>query len=445
MHDPDFLALSGRLGRDPLYLGLDIGTSGVRSAVVDSDRSLVSIAREPMHPSKGDVSAETWWDTVSACLDTQARALADQGGSMASIRAAAIDGTSGTMVLVDDNARPVTPALMYDSSGFDDEASRIAACAPQDSIVRGSGSALARMLRLQSHDPDRRARHLCHQADFILARLTGRPGLSDENNVLKLGYDLERNTWPDWFAACGARTGLLPDVLRVGSVTGVVTASMADRFGFARDLKLVAGTTDSVAAFLASGATEIGEAVTSLGTTLAIKLLSDVRVDDAARGIYSHRLGDRWLAGGASNTGGGALLRHFSAETIAALSERIDPDRPTGLDYYPLARAGERFPVNDPSLAPRLEPRPDDDAVFLQGMLEAIARIEGEGYAALTALGAPAPARVLTAGGGAQNDAWTAIRRRTLGCPVEKAPEAEASVGMALLARRGLENSGHSR
>ncbi len=425
---------------NPLYLGLDIGTSGVRSAIVDSDKNLVSTAREPMHSSMGhDVSAGSWWETVSACLDAQAKTLVEQGGSMASVRAVAIDGTSGTMVLVDGDARPVTPALMYDSSGFDDEAARIAACAPQGSIARGSGSALARMLRLQSNDPDARARHLCHQADFILARLTGRPGLSDENNVLKLGYDLENETWPDWFAACGARMDLLPDVLRVGAVAGTVTEAMADRFGFARDLKLLAGTTDSVAAFLASGADAVGDAVTSLGTTLAIKLLSDVRVDDAARGIYSHRLGDRWLAGGASNTGGGALLHHFSAETIAALSERIDPDRPTGLNYYPLARSGERFPINDPALAPRLTPRPDDDAVFLQGMLEAIARIEGEGYAALAALGAPTHARVLTAGGGAQNEAWTAIRHRTLGCPVEKAPEAEASVGMALLALRGLE------
>ncbi|WP_206453631.1 FGGY-family carbohydrate kinase [Aurantimonas marina] len=438
--DPDVLALSARLGRDPLYLGLDIGTSGVRSAIVDSDKNLVSSVREPMHAAEEyGVSAESWWKTVSACLDAQAKALANQGGSMAAIRAVAIDGTSGTMVLVDDNARPVTPALMYDSSGFDDEATRIAACAPTGSIARGSGSALARMLRLQSYDPDQRARHLCHQADFILARLTGQPGLSDENNVLKLGYDLERNTWPDWFAACGTRMDLLPDVLCVGAVAGSVTASMAERFGFSRDLKLLAGTTDSVAAFLASGATEIGEAVTSLGTTLAIKLLSDVRVDDAARGIYSHRLGDRWLAGGASNTGGGALLHHFSAETIAALSKQIDPDRPTGFDYYPLARAGERFPVNDPALAPRLEPRPNDDAVFLQGMLEGMARIEGKGYAALATLGAPTPKRVLTAGGGARNEAWTAIRRRTLGCPVEKAPQAEASVGMALLARRGME------
>jgi D-ribulokinase len=62
---------------------------------------------------------------------------------------------------------------------------------------------------------------------------------------------------------------------------------------------------DSIAAFLAVGIdpSELGVAVTSLGSTLAVKLLSDSRVDDAATGVYSHRLGDTWLVGDLSNGG----------------------------------------------------------------------------------------------------------------------------------------------
>ena len=54
---------------------------------------------------------------------------------------------------------------------------------------------------------------------------------------------------------------------------------------------------DSIAAFLAADVSEPGAAVTSLGSTLAVKLLSETRVDDADYGIYSHRLGDLWLVG----------------------------------------------------------------------------------------------------------------------------------------------------
>ena len=98
---------------------------------------------------------------------------------------------------------------------------------------------------------------------------------------------------------------------------------MAERYGLPADVALVAGTTDGCAAF----------------------------------GIYSHRIGDQWLAGGASNTGGAAIAKYFSRDEIARLTPLLDPDHPTGLDYYPLASPGERFPVNDPAFAPRLSPR----------------------------------------------------------------------------------------
>ena len=67
------------------------------------------------------------------------------------------------------------------------------------------------------------------------------------------------------------------------------------------------------------------------------------------------------------------LRAHFSDEQLLALTPRMDPSRPTGLDYYPLLTPGERFPVNDPALPPRLEPRPSDEARFLQG------RAQGQG------------------------------------------------------------------
>jgi hypothetical protein len=61
------------------------------------------------------------------------------------------------------------------------------------------------------------------------------------------------------------------------------------------------------------------------------------------------------------------LRQFFTDAQLAELTARIEVARPSGLDYYPLVTPGERFPVNDPGLRPRLEPRPEDDAVFLQG------------------------------------------------------------------------------
>jgi hypothetical protein len=109
---------------------------------------------------------------------------------------------------------------------------------------------------------------------------------------------------------------------------------------------------------------------------MAIKLVSRVRVEDARFGVYSHRLDDMWLVGGASNTGGAVLRQLFTDDQLLALSRDINPLFPSPLDYYPLPKKGERFPVSDPSMVPRLQPRPDSDAEYLHGILESIARIE---------------------------------------------------------------------
>lgn len=421
-----------------LYLGIDIGTSGVRTAVVDAAGTVVGTARAT-HPERSDslepghADANDWWHAVATCLDEQMASLRAAGFSPMEIHAASVDGTSGSMVLVDEAVEPVTPGLMYNSSNFEQEAALIADVAPAGSITLGSSSALARMLRLQSYDPDRKANWLCHQADFILARLTGHAGFSDDNNALKTGFNPATNHWPEWLGKASVRTDLLPDVKRVGMPIGRISAAMAARFGFSPNMHLLSGTTDSIAAFLATGANRVGDAVTSLGTTLAIKLLSDMRIDDPAQGVYSHRLGDQWLVGGASNTGGGVLAHHFTPEQITTLSASIDPELASGLDYYPLLKPGERFPINDPAFPPRLTPRPNDDAMFLHGLLESIARIEKQGYDALAGLGAPPIGRLFTAGGGAQNPVWTAMRKRIV-CPsMEKAANSEASVGTAFL------------
>ena len=105
--------------------------------------------------------------------------------------------------------------------------------------------------------------------------------------------------------------------------------------------------------------------MTALGTTLTIKLLSNGPVFAPDYGIYSHRIGDLWLAGGASNSGGGVLAAFFPSERIDALSRQIDPATDSGLDYYPLRAPGERFPISDPEYPPRLSPRSDDDVRLL--------------------------------------------------------------------------------
>ncbi len=412
-----------------LSLGIDIGTSGIRTAVVSSAGKVLSMTSvEHLQQEPKRIDAELWWEATRACLGQQIEKLRAAGQDPAEIAHACVDGTSGTMVLTDCDLIPVSRALMYNSKGFEDEARRIAAVAPEPHITRGPGSALARAMRLVSESD--KPRHLLHQADFIAARLTGHGGQSDVMNALKTGVEPDTGQWPDWIVSL-LPEGLLPRAFQLREPLGTLRADLARALGLRAGVQVHAGTTDSIAAFLAAAPLEAGVAVTSLGSTLAIKMLSARRIDDPLRGLYSHRVGNVWLVGGASNTGGRVLRRFFSDTEIAELSNRIDPTQLSGLDYYPLVEPGERFPVNDPALEPRLLPRPDDDALFLHGILEGIARIEARCYRAISDAGGGQPTRVFSAGGGARNPVFTAIRARHLGLFPETAAQTEAAIGVA--------------
>ena len=94
---------------------------------------------------------------------------------------------------------------------------------------------------------------------------------------------------------------LLPEVLEPGAWLGGLSDAAAARFGLEPGTRVLAGTTDGCASFLATGASEAGDGVSALGSTLTIKLLSDRPVFSPESGVYSHRINDLWLAGGASS------------------------------------------------------------------------------------------------------------------------------------------------
>lgn len=173
------------------------------------------------------------------------------------------------------------------------------------------------------------------------------------------------------------RTSLQSD--SPGTIISTVSSHFSKTYGVPEDAVVVGGTTDSNAAFFAACASssssssssdesislvpEPGTAVTSLGSTLAIKMVSRTFVEDASRGVYSHRLPlvsstdqndfhsnsnskEAWLVGGASNVGC-AILRaeHFSNDELQTLSSTINPQTDSPLHYYPLTKPGERFSV----------------------------------------------------------------------------------------------------
>ena len=417
-----------------LFIGIDLGTSGVRACAVNHHEELLhtsntSLPSPDIQQRSITQDPQVWWQATQTVLKDLFTHI-----DAANVQAISVNGTSGTVLACDHNGTPLAPARMYNDSFCTEQATDISQIAPKTSAAHGTSSGLAKILYLQAQYP--LAKHFLHQADWILGQLTGVFNITDENNALKSGYDPVNTCWPDWLKKLNVKLACLPDVVPPGTPVATIKNNLFN--SLSPECQVISGTTDSIAAFIATGANKPGDAVTSLGSTLVLKIISETPVSAPEYGIYSHRLGNHWLAGGASNSGGAVLKHYFKQEKIDQLTPLLNPEQLTGLNYYPLIQAGERFPVNDPIFPPKLEPKADSELKFFQGILEGISHIEFEAYQKLHQLGAPYPSQVETAGGGSKNEAWTKIRQSVLGVPVKQAKFSEACYGSALLAKRGF-------
>ncbi|NOQ70079.1 MAG: carbohydrate kinase [Gammaproteobacteria bacterium] len=430
-----------------MFLGIDIGTSGIRASCINAEEqeltshNIAFKARLPVQ-GKNEQDPDNWLPLLDKLLIETSDKLKKLENNYR-INAISIDGTSGTIFACKKDGVALSPALMYNDQQSQKQSEIISRFAPVESAVHGASSSLAKALFLLEKYPDTET--FSFQADWLTASLTGRYSISDENNCLKLGYDSVNQKWPDWLQNNSENVilpkKLLPQVVTPGSSIAYVKPSLINKYNLAEDCIVVAGTTDSNAAILATGAKQTGDAVTSLGSTLVVKVFSDKPLFNPEYGIYSHRLNNHWLVGGASNTGGCVLLQHFSQTQLDVMSTKLKPEQPTGLNYYPLPGTGERFPVNDSNKQSRISPRPSSDVEFFQALLEGIANIEAEAYTKLEALGATAANRIFTTGGGNKNQAWNKIRERTTGINVLNAVHSEACYGSALLAKQGFIDS----
>ena len=422
-----------------------------------------------------------------------------------------VSGTSASCLIVDANTGSVLrPPKMYDYDITQTKSTSptahiqvqdlIATHAPPNHVVRGSTSTLSKLLHYQYIEPLSQDQNqelvLAHQSEYVATQIfrsnpkqcgagphaNRRSYVSDWHNVLKLGYDVQKLEYPSWLYACLDEANIsrnaLPPVVSPGQVISKVSSHISKLYNIPESASVVGGTTDSNAAFFAAAAggasagIPYGTAVTSLGSTLALKMWSRTFVQDSDRGVYSHRvptLGDQdtnsedesgeeaWLVGGASNVGC-AILRQeqFSNDELAELSSKMDVSTDSPYNYYPLVKIGERFPVADGKKSPLLEPKPDSRQEYLKGILQGISQVEEKGWNVLGTLGSdpPFPSVVWTAGGGSRNDAWLSMRERLLNrskngddvgkvnkVKVRRADNAEASFGAAILAASNFQST----
>lgn len=446
--------------KDPVWIGVDLGTQSVRALAMDSAGQVCAQAAVPLtshrHTRAHWQDPQQWAMATDSVLAAVVRQL--DGRTVAAVSACA---TSGTYLLVDSAGDALSPGVMYDDTNL----------AQPDVLaeVLETGAALwsalghrpqlswpvVKLLDRQRSGNWPAAARVAHQGDYVLSRLAGHRLPTDSSQALKTGVDLRDLHWPAVLESIGLPTQRLPDVVLPGTPIAVVSASAAERTGLAAGTPLHAGTTDGCAAQFAAGAVRPGSWNSVLGTTLVLKGVSSSLLRDDSGAVYSHRAphGDYWLPGGASSTGAGVLSRYLDADALGRLEPELAKVTHPGVGRpetcYPLLGVGERFPFRAPDATGFLQH--DGTELALAAAAEAlpparfgtmaalgIGFLERLCFDLLDLIGADPPDSVTFTGGATVNQALNRLRCSTLGVTVTVPESADTALGAAMLAASDL-------
>ena len=414
---------SGSGGPVPAVLGLDLGTSEAKAALVGLDGALLGMGRAgyPTATDKDGAAEQDprdWWRAIAAAV----RSLAGVSASV-DVLAIACVGQGPTVVAVNGAGEPVRPAVTW-----------------QDRRPAGSGFGLVpRMAWLASSDAAAVARSAWLLSTWDAAGLW----LSGEAAWTLQGH--ERAPSGEELATAGVGASLVPPPLPIGSRLGSLRPAVASELGLPAGIPVVAGVNDGTASMLGAGLRLAGDAVDTGGTSGGLGIYADAPVAVPGLFLAPAPLPGRWVVGGAMAALGasvdwlrGPILGGLTIDELQVAAADVPPGA-GGVVFLPYL-AGERAPVFDDAA------RGAFFGLTLAHDARHLARavLEGTAFAMrslaepLAAAGAPIRELRLTGrpGGG---DAWARIKADVLGVPVAIPAVGDTAVlGAAILAAAGV-------
>ena len=436
-----------------LFMGIDVGTQGVRCLVADASGQIIASKSVPFrqlniaeHDGWLEQSPRHWQAAAEEAIRCCTEGMKAAGFAPEALTAISIDGTSGTIVPLDRDHRPLMNGIMYNDPRARAQAAAVHAamgrCEQKMGYAFGASFSLPRILWIRENLPGvyEQTAVFAHQADYVAGLLCGEFAVSDYSNALKTGYDLLDGEWPrEIETALGIDADKLPRIVRPGAPIARVSALAAERLGLSRQTWVVGGSTDGYASALAAGAVRSGSWASIIGTTFVLKGVTERLVIDPNGSSYSHRLpSGEWLLGGAGNIGGrtlNACAEGRSFEELDAVSAALIP---TGVRCYPLPGRGERFPFVKPDCEPfyvgdlfggRLYP----------AVMEGVGFAEKLAYERMLTLGCPVGAVINTTGGACRSDLWLRIRASILDRQLKVPRVVDAAMGSVLLAASSMQ------
>jgi len=402
-----------------MYIGIDLGTSGVKAILLNEQGEMLASHTEKLsvsrpHPLWSEQDPEQWWLATDRALT----ALAQQQ-PLSGVKAIGIAGQMHGATLLDRDDRILRPAILWNDGRCAEECALLEAAVPDSRQITGNlmmpGFTAPKLLWVKRHEPEVFAQvaKVLLPKDYLRLRMTGEYASDMSDAAGTLWLDVAKREWSDeMLAACGLSRDNMPALFEGSEITGTLLPEVAAAWGMPA-VPVVAGGGDNAAGAIGVGMANAGQAMLSLGTSGVYFAVSNGFLSRPESAVHSfcHALPNRWHLMSVMLSAASCLDWAASLTGLGSVSELIataeQADEQAGDLWFLPYLSGERTPHNNPQAK----------GVFFglthqHGQRElARAVLEGVGYALADGMDVVhacgvTPKSITLIGGGARSAYW---------------------------------------
>ncbi|PRY78970.1 xylulokinase [Yoonia maritima] len=413
-----------------MYIGLDLGTSGLKAVLIDDTQTILAEATAPLEaarpePGWSEQAPATWLDAADAAM----RALKNQT-SLDAVRGIGLSGQMHGATLLDANDEVLRPCILWNDTRSAVEAAELDAD-PKFRALTGNivfpGFTAPKLVWVARHEPEifAKVKRVLLPKDYLRLWLTGEAVAEMSDAAGTSWLDVAKRDWSDeLLAATGLSRDNMPRLVEGSEVSGVLRDELASRWGLPSGVVVAGGGGDNAASAVGVGVVKAGDAFVSLGTSGVLFAASDAYQPDAATAVHTfcHALPGTWHQMGVILAAADALNWYAKSvgQPAAKLTEGLGalqaPSQTLFLPYL----GGERTPHNDANIRGAFVhlDHATDQAAMTRAVLEGVTFALRDNYDALTSTGTQIN-RLIAVGGGSKSDYWVQAIATSLGIPVE--------------------------
>ncbi len=435
-----------------MYIGIDLGTSGVKVIILDDNDTIIASQTEPLEVSRpkelwSEQEPNAWWQATCIAISKL-----QQEQPLTAVKAIGLSGQMHGATLIDIHGEVLRPAILWNDGRSFEECLELEKLVPDSRAITGNimmpGFTAPKLKWVQKHEPNvfSQTNKVLLPKDFLRYKLTGIYASDMSDSAGTMWLDVAKRDWSDdLLTATGLTRAHMPDLFEGSDITGTLRLELAEKWGM-QEVPIVAGAGDNAAGAVGVGIIEPGQAMLSLGTSGVYFAVSDGFLSNPESALHSfcHALPNTWHSMSVILSAASCL------DWIAKLTEQPDvstmlkdaeenANTDSNVVFLPYL-SGERTPHNDPQAK----------GVFF-GMTHATTKadlaqavLEGVGFAfadGLDALHATklVPEEISLIGGGARSAYWRQMLADIVGMKLvyRLGGEVGPALGAARLAKLG--------